>query len=327
MMGSAQTGKIRDGHDPMDMAAHDFLELPTMGTVTTTTNPDGSRPPQRVAVITGMSGAGRRTAAHAMEDLGWYVVDNLPPTMLTALCDEVDSHGIRLLAVVADVRTRSLFDSLGDALSQLRDRGIDPEILFLEATDETIVKRQESSRRPLPLQRGGHLLEAIALERRMLSTLRADADLVIDTSGITTRQLAQRIDHAFAVDETTGLAYQVMSFGFKRGVPVDADLVFDVRFLPNPFWVPELRPKTGLSPDVSSYVLAQPGAVDFVAGVDQLLTGMEDGYLREGKKQVTVAIGCTGGKHRSTAITEELAARLRSRGRRTAVLHRDLGRE
>ena len=141
------------------------------------------------------------------------------------------------------------------------------------------------------------------------------------------RQLAQRIDHAFAVDETTGLAYQVMSFGFKRGVPVDADLVFDVRFLPNPFWVPELRPKTGLSPDVSSYVLAQPGAVDFVAGVDQLLTGMEDGYLREGKKQVTVAIGCTGGKHRSTAITEELAARLRSRGRRTAVLHRDLGRE
>ena len=135
------------------------------------------------------------------------------------------------------------------------------------------------------------------------------------------------IDHAFAVDETTGLAYQLMSFGFKRGVPVDADLVFDVRFLPNPFWVPELRPKTGLSPDVSSYVLAQPGAVDFVAGVDQLLTGMEDGYLREGKKQVTVAIGCTGGKHRSTAITEELAARLRSRGRRTAVLHRDLGRE
>ena len=179
MMGSAQTGKIRDGHDPMDMAAHDPLGLPTMDTVTTTTNPDGSRPPQRVAVITGMSGAGRRTAAHAMEDLGWYVVDNLPPTMLTALCDEVDSHGIRLLAVVADVRTRSLFDSLGDALSQLRDRGIDPEILFLEATDETIVKRQESSRRPLPLQRGGHLLEAIALERRMLSTLRADADLVL----------------------------------------------------------------------------------------------------------------------------------------------------
>lgn len=217
MMGSAQTGKIRDGHDPMDMAAHDPLELPTMDTVTTTTNPDGSQPPQRVAVITGMSGAGRRTAAHAMEDLGWYVVDNLPPTMLTALCDEVDSHGIRLLAVVADVRTRSLFDSLGDALSQLRDRGIDPEILFLEATDETIVKRQESSRRPLPLQRGGHLLEAIALERRMLSTLRADADLVIDTSGITTRQLAQRIDHAFAVDETTGLAYQVMSSASNVG--------------------------------------------------------------------------------------------------------------
>ncbi|WP_210115858.1 RNase adapter RapZ [Acidipropionibacterium timonense] len=274
-----------------------------------------------------MSGAGRRTAAHAMEDLGWYVVDNLPPTMLLSLCDEVAGHGIDRLAVVADVRTRSLFESLDGALTQLRARGVEPEILFLEATDETIVKRQESSRRPLPLQRGGHLLDAVDLERRMLSGLRAGADLVIDTSGITTRQLAQRIDHAFADGDEAALAYQVMSFGFKRGVPVDADLVFDVRFLPNPYWVPELRPKTGLSPDVSSYVLAQRGALDFIERVDDLLAGMEEGYLREGKRQVTVAIGCTGGKHRSTSMAEELAGRLRARGRRTAVLHRDLGRE
>lgn len=282
--------------------------------------------PPRVVIITGVSGAGRRTAAHAMEDLDWYVVDNLPPAMLGLLIDEVSANGIDRLAVVLDVRTRGMFEQLGKSLRDVALRGITPETVFLEASDETIVKRQESSRRPLPLQHGGHLLEAVALERRMLSVLRAAADLVIDTTGITTRQLAQRIDHAYG-DGETGLTFQLMSFGFKRGVPIDADLVFDVRFLPNPYWVPELRPKTGLSADVSSYVLAQPGAREFIDRVDELLEGMESGYLREGKKQVTVAVGCTGGKHRSTATAEELARRLRSRGRRATVLHRDLGRE
>ena len=179
----------------------------------------------------------------------------------------------------------------------------------------------------MPLQQGGHLLDAVALERRMLSDLRAEADLVIDTTSITARQLAQRIDHAFAEGIDEGLAFQVMSFGFKRGVPIDADLVFDVRFLPNPYWVPELRPKTGLSSDVASYVMAQAGATEFIDRVEELLAGMAPGYLREGKKQVTVAVGCTGGKHRSTAISEELSARLADRGHRTAVLHRDLGKE
>lgn len=281
----------------------------------------------RVVIITGVSGAGRRTAAHAMEDLGWYVVDNLPPAMLGALIDEVSANGIDRLAVVLDVRTRGMFEQVDRSLRDVLLRGITPETVFLEASDETIVKRQESSRRPLPLQHGGDLLEAVALERRMLSVLRAAADLVIDTTAITTRQLAQRIDHAFGDPDGQGLTIQLMSFGFKRGVPIDADLVFDVRFLPNPYWVPELRPKTGLSPDVSSYVLAQPGAQEFISRVDELLAGMEPGYLREGKKQVTVAIGCTGGKHRSTATAEELARRLRSRGRQANVLHRDLGRE
>ncbi len=279
-----------------------------------------------MVIITGVSGAGRRTAAHAMEDLGWYVVDNLPPAMLGALIDETTANGVDRLAVVLDVRTRGMFEKIDIALRDLELRGISPETIFLEASDETIVKRQESSRRPLPLQHGGHLLEAVDLERRMLSVVRAGADLVIDTTSITTRQLAQRIDSAFGQDDDQ-LTVQVMSFGFKRGVPIDADLVFDVRFLPNPYWVPELRPKTGLSPDVSSYVLAQPGAREFIGRVDDLLAGMEPGYLREGKKQVTVAIGCTGGKHRSTAVSEELARRLRSRGRPVAVLHRDLGRE
>lgn len=281
----------------------------------------------RVVIITGVSGAGRRTTAHAMEDVGWYVVDNLPPAMLGALIDEVSANGIDRLAVVLDVRTRGMFEQVDRSLRDVLLRGITPETVFLEASDETIVKRQESSRRPLPLQHGGDLLEAVALERRMMSVLRAAADLVIDTTAITTRQLAQRIDHAFGAADGEGLTVQLMSFGFKRGVPIDADLVFDVRFLPNPYWVPELRPKTGLSPDVSSYVLAQPGAQEFISRVDELLAGMEPGYLREGKKQVTVAIGCTGGKHRSTATAEELARRLRSRGRRTNVLHRDLGRE
>ncbi|WP_257477272.1 RNase adapter RapZ [Acidipropionibacterium jensenii] len=281
---------------------------------------------QRVVVITGMSGAGRRTTAHAMEDLGWYVVDNLPPAMLSELVSETSVNGVDRLAVVLDVRTRGMFENLDAALRQLHSRGVEPQMVYLEASDEAIVKRQESSRRPLPLQHGGHLLDAIARERRMLSGVRAAADLVIDTTSITTRQLAQRIDSAFA-EVNDQLTIQLMTFGFKRGVPIDADLVFDVRFLPNPYWVPELRPKTGLSPDVSSYVLAQSGAREFIDRVDELLAGMEPGYLREGKKQVTVAIGCTGGKHRSTAIAEELARRLRSRGRPVAVLHRDLGRE
>ena len=267
----------------------------------------------RVVIITGISGAGRRTAAHAVEDLGWYVVDNLPPAMLGALVDEIAANNIDRLAVVLDVRSRIMFDALGVAVNALDERGIDPAI--------------ESSRRPLPLQQGGHLLDAVALERRMLSDLRAEADLVIDTTSITARQLAQRIDHAFAEGIDEGLAFQVMSFGFKRGVPIDADLVFDVRFLPNPYWVPELRPKTGLSSDVASYVMAQAGATEFIDRVEQLLGGMAPGYLREGKKQVTVAVGCTGGKHRSTAISEELSTRLAARGHRTAVLHRDLGKE
>ncbi|MDN5976809.1 MAG: RNase adapter RapZ [Acidipropionibacterium jensenii] len=261
-----------------------------------------------------------------MEDLGWYVVDNLPPTMLGALIDETSENGVDRLAVVLDVRTRRMFEGIDVALTDLTRRGIDPETVFLEASDEAIVKRQESSRRPLPLQHGGHLMDAISLERRMLSGIRAAADLVIDTTSINARQLAQRIDSVFG-GEDAPLTIQLMTFGFKRGVPIDADLVFDVRFLPNPYWVPELRPKTGLSPDVASYVLAQPGARQFIDRVDELLEGMEPGYIREGKKQVTVAIGCTGGKHRSTAIAEELATRLRSRGRPVAVLHRDLGRE
>ena len=284
-------------------------------------------PSPRVVIISGMSGAGRRTAAHAMEDLGWYVTDNLPPALLPNLIELARANGITKLAAAVDVRTRTMFEQLGAVFAQLSAAGIEHEVLFLEADDATIVKRQESSRRPLPLQGDGRLIDGIARERHMMSTLRAAADLVIDTSNLHVHQLADRVAHAYGGDDSETLRVTIMSFGFKNGIPRDADLVFDVRFLPNPHWVPELRPQTGLSEAVSSYVLAQDGALEFLDQLDHLVATMQPGYVREGKRQVTLAIGCTGGKHRSTAMSEALGQRLRERGMSVNVMHRDLGKE
>ena len=281
----------------------------------------------RVVIITGLSGAGRRTAAHTMEDLGWYIVDNLPPIMLVNLCASAPRLGICKLAVGLDVRTRDLFEQLPSVLAQLSSQGITPEVLFLEATDEVIVRRQESSRRPLPLQGDGRLLDGIGKERRMLSTLRASADVVLDTSNLTVRQLAERVADVFGDDQSDELRVAVMSFGFKHGLTIDSDLIFDVRFLPNPHWVPDLRPQTGLSEGVSSYVLGQPGATEFLTLATAMIQTMEPGYVREGKRHVMVAVGCTGGKHRSVATTEALAERLRSAGLTAVTFHRDLGKE
>lgn len=281
----------------------------------------------RTVIITGLSGAGRRTCAHAMEDLGWFVVDNLPPSMLPQLIGTANNSGFTRLAVGLDVRSRDMFEQLPMVFTQLEADGISPEIVFLEASDEVIVRRQESSRRRLPLQGDGRLMEGIIKERRMLSDLRASADMVIETSNLNVHQLTARVAHIYGGDVADTLRVQVMSFGFKNGVPLDADLVFDVRFLPNPHWVPELRPQTGLSKEVSNYVLEQPGAEEFLTTLDHLFEVVTPGYLREGKPQVTLAIGCTGGKHRSTAISEALAGRLRHRGMQVSVLHRDLGLE
>lgn len=281
----------------------------------------------RVVVITGMSGAGRRTAAHAMEDLGWYVVDNLPPSLLPNLVDLSRDKQIEKLGVVLDVRSRTLFDQLGTVFADLGEQGVEIEILYLEADDAVIVRRQESIRRPLPLQGDGRLLDGVEKERAMLSTLRASADIVIDTSNINVHQLQARVAHHYGGDDGDRIRAAVMSFGFKNGVPLDADLVLDVRFLPNPHWVPELRPQTGLSEAVSGYVLAQPGAEDFLDQLEGLFATMAPGYVREGKRQVTIAIGCTGGKHRSTAMSEAFGARLRARGIPVTVMHRDLGKE
>ena len=231
----------------------------------------GTEPSLRLVVVTGMSGAGRSTAANTLEDLGWYVVDNLPPTVLPEVCTQARQSGITRLAVVLDVRTRSFFEQLPTMFADLTAAGTMPEILFLEAADDVIVRRQESVRRPHPLQGDGRLLDGITRERETLATLRAAADLVIDTSSINIHQLSSRVAHAYGGAADDALRVTLVSFGFKNGIPVDADLVVDVRFLPNPHWVPELRPQTGLSQPVRDYVLAQDGAEEFLQRLQELL--------------------------------------------------------
>lgn len=280
---------------------------------------------QRVLVITGLSGAGRSTAADALEDAGWYVVDNLPPRLLPDLARLVCSADISNLAVVLDVRSRALFRDLLPSLQELRVSkiDIDPEVLFLEASDEVIVRRQESARRPHPLQQGGRLLDGVRAEREQLSALRSVADLVIDTSNLNVHQLRDRVGHAYGGPERKFRA-SIVSFGFKHGVPVDADLVLDVRFLPNPHWVPELRPMTGLDRPVRDYVLSQDGAVDYLDRIESLLTEVViPGYTNEGKWLMTIAIGCTGGRHRSTSMAIDLGRRLEAHGVPISIVHRD----
>ena len=254
-------------------------------------------------LLTGMSGAGRSTVAHALEDSGWYVVDNLPPSLLLGLAQASDSPKI---AVVVDVRTGKYFDDLSSAIKELRGAGINYRMLFLDASDQALVQRFESTRRPHPLQGNGRIVDGIIKERVRLEEFRADADQVIDTSNLNVHQLEKRINEFFKRDGASGVRINVLSFGYKYGIPVDSDLVLDCRFIPNPHWVPELRPKTGQTPEVSSYVLSQDGVSETISNYSALLKKMSAGYLREGKKYITLAVGCTGGKHRSVAIAEEI---------------------
>jgi UPF0042 nucleotide-binding protein len=274
-----------------------------------------------------MSGAGKTAAAASLDDLGWFVVDNLPPSLLMELIDTVTERTAqRRIAVVADVRGGVFFGELRGVLDELAVRGVRPYVLFLEAGDEALVRRFESARRPHPLQGEGRVLEGIRREREQLAELRAGADLVIDTSLLNVHELSRRIRTAFE-GENTRLRAVVVSFGFKYGIPVDADVVADLRFLPNPHWVPDLRRQTGRDEAVRDYVLGQPGATEFLDRYAGLLRMTSDGYLREGKRFVTVGVGCTGGKHRSVVMSEALASRLRDQGIETLVVHRDLGRE
>lgn len=283
-----------------------------------------------VVLVTGLSGAGRGTAAKVLEDLGWYVADNLPPELIARMVDLGLAAGSRItqLAVVMDVRSRGFTGDLDSVRSELATRDILPRVLFLDASDEVLVRRYENNRRSHPMQGDLTLAEGIEAERVMLAPVRASADLVIDTTALTVRTLREAIERAFGDDAVPETSVTVESFGFKYGLPMDADMVMDVRFLPNPHWVDELRPHTGQHPDVRDYVLGQPGAEHFLDTYHELLGLVIDGYRREGKRYMTVAIGCTGGKHRSVAIAEALAALLET-GDRLSVraLHRDLGRE
>jgi UPF0042 nucleotide-binding protein len=286
-----------------------------------------------IVIITGMSGAGRSTAAKSLEDLGWFVVDNLPPGLLPTMADlAARSNGaVSRMAAVVDVRSRAFSTDLKSALSDLAVRGAAARVVFLEAAEDTLVRRFDSERRPHPLQGSGRVTDGIAAERELLREVRGEADLVVDTSRLNVHQLRARMRNFFGGGVAAGLRLSIVSFGYKYGLPVDADVVADCRFLPNPHWIPELRPMTGQDAPVREYVLSQPGAVEFLDHYTELLKVVLPGYEREGKRFVTLAVGCTGGKHRSVTIAGELAARVTGAvvagGADVQVVHRDLGRE
>ncbi|MFM1956727.1 MAG: hypothetical protein RLZ41_126, partial [Actinomycetota bacterium] len=281
-------------------------------------------------IVTGMSGAGRSTVGNALEDLGWYVVDNLPPQMLEPIADlfTLAKTPLPRLAVVIDVRGGEFFGELNEHLTSLRSRNINLRVLFLEATDPALVKRFESVRRPHPLQGNGTILDGIAAERTRLLNLRESADVIIDTSDLNVHQLSNKIADGFSLEQSRKLQITVMSFGFKYGLPSDADLVADMRFLPNPFWQESLRPFTGEDDQVSDFVLGQPGAQEFVTNYLAALKPVLNGYLNENKRYATIAIGCTGGKHRSVAVSRLIAAELQKLDDvAISIKHRDLGKE
>lgn len=281
-------------------------------------------------VVTGMSGAGRSTAANALEDHGWYVVENLPPQMLSTLTEIVSRtpESIPKLAVVIDVRSKELFQNVQGSLAALRAAGITYRVLFLDAADDTLVRRFEQGRRPHPLQADGRILDGISAEREVLKELKHASDVVVDTTQLNVHALATTITELFSDSGPIVLRLNVMSFGFKYGLPVDSNFVADVRFIPNPHWVPVLRPQTGMDGPVRDYVLEANGASEFIDRYVSALEPVLEGYRRENKHYATIAVGCTGGKHRSVAVTEEIAQRLAQLPRvQVTAHHRDLGRE
>ena len=285
-----------------------------------------------ILVISGMSGAGKSTIAHTLEDLGWYVVDNLPPALLENLIDLVNVS-MKRIAVVIDVRGRAFFNDLKQSLAQLADQGVSRKILFIDSSDEVLVRRFESTRRPHPLQGSDRILDGITKERERLREVKDSADLVIDSSSLNIHQLEKMINEYFIEDSNADLRVNILSFGYKYGIPIDADLVVDCRFIANPHWNPKLRPLTGLDKPVSDEILKSENVQEFLSKYQALFETMALGFITEGRRYLTLAIGCTGGKHRSVAITQELVSKLTVGSKlskykiETKGLHRDLGRE
>ena len=279
--------------------------------------------------VTGMSGAGRSTAAAALEDLGWFVIDNLPPALITKVADLVGRPGSeheRIALVVGRGGGDDYLDAVTPMLVRLRRAGHDVRVLFLDAPDDVLVRRFEGTRRRHPLAARG-VNESIADERRLLEEVRAEADIVIDTGDLNSNQLRQRVIELFGkADRLAHMQTSIVSFGYKHGIPLDVDIVLDCRFLPNPYWVDELRPLSGLDVAVREYVLAQPGTAEFVDKVDELLRMLVPAFEQEGKTYLTVALGCTGGRHRSVVLADVLAGRLAAAGVPTSAFHRDVDR-
>jgi UPF0042 nucleotide-binding protein len=279
-------------------------------------------------VVTGMSGAGRSTAAATLEDLGWFVIDNLPPALITKVAELVGVPGSETerVALVIGRGGGENVDEVLPVLDSLRDSRNRVRVLFLDAPDDVLVRRYEGTRRRHPLAARG-VEESVADERRLLDGLREQADIIIDTGELNSNQLRSRILELFGADDgTSNMQTSILSFGYKYGIPLDVDLVFDCRFLPNPYWVEELRPLSGKSEEIREYVLGQSETTDFLERVDDLLTMLVPAFVREGKSYLTIAMGCTGGRHRSVVLAEALADRLSGHGVSSSVFHRDVDR-